>query len=62
VDDLKISHVGEDVVGEIISQIEERYGEMTVTRGNRHTYVGMNVFFPGDGSEDLDEELFGGGY
>ena len=37
VDDLKLSHMSLKTVEEIITKIEERYGKMTVTYGNKHT-------------------------
>jgi hypothetical protein len=40
--------VDPEVVTYIIGKIEERFGKMTVTRGDRHTFLGMNIFFPGD--------------
>ena len=48
VDDLKISHVREEVVDDVINKIEERFGKMTVTKGDRHTYLGMDIYFPGN--------------
>ena len=48
VDDLKLSHMSENIVKEIIEKIEEHYGKMTVTHGNKHTYVGMDIYFPGN--------------
>ena len=38
VDDNKILHVDSNVVTEIIDMIEDRFGKMTVTRGDRHTF------------------------
>jgi Reverse transcriptase (RNA-dependent DNA polymerase) len=49
VDDLKISHVDPNVVTRVIEMIESRFGKMTVTRGDSHVYVGMNIHFPGNG-------------
>ena len=49
VDDLKISHVSEEVVESVISMIEARYGKMSVTRGKKHTYLGMDIEFTGNG-------------
>eukprot|EP00980_Cylindrotheca_fusiformis_P017509 scaffold5491_cov132-Cylindrotheca_fusiformis.AAC.2 len=46
VDDLKISHVDKKVVENIVTQIEKRYGKMTITRGSKHTYIGMDIEFP----------------
>ena len=48
VDDNKISHVDPKVVDDIIQQIENRFGKMTVTRGMKHTFVGMDITFRGD--------------
>ena len=42
VDDLKISHHDIKAVEEVILTIEEVYGKMTVTHGNRYEYVGMD--------------------
>jgi hypothetical protein len=49
VDDLKISHMSRRIVEDIIKIIEERYGKMTVTHGKKHTYVGMDIEFTGNG-------------
>jgi hypothetical protein len=43
VDDNKISHVDCRVVTKIIKRIEKRFGKMTVTRGNKHVFLGMHV-------------------
>jgi hypothetical protein len=53
VDDLKISHKELSVVKEIISAVEERYGKMVVTYGDKHTYVGMNIEFTGNGEVQI---------
>ena len=50
VDDVKISHVEGDVVSNIIKRLEETFGKMTVTRGRRHTFVGMDIEFKDDGT------------
>jgi len=42
VDDLKLSHVSSTVVSKMISMIEAKFGQMTVTRGAHHTYLGIN--------------------
>ena len=42
VDDFKISHRETTVVKEIVKEIEEVYGKMTVNHSNKHEYVGMN--------------------
>ena len=43
VDDLKISHVDNDVVEATIKKIESHFDQMTVTRGKEHVYVGMHI-------------------
>jgi hypothetical protein len=53
VDDLKISHVSSRVVSKIIKIIEDRYGEMVVTRGKKHTYVGMDIHYTGNGEAEI---------
>jgi hypothetical protein len=52
VDDLKISHVGEEVVEDILRMLNEHYGKdapLTVTRGKVHEYVGMVFDYSIDG-------------
>jgi hypothetical protein len=43
VDDVKISHVDADVVTKVILAIEEKFGKMTVSRGKKHTFLGMQI-------------------
>ena len=43
VDDNKISHVDSSVVSDVIQRIEERFGKMTVTRGDEHEFLGMRI-------------------
>ena len=50
VDDNKISHAKSSVVTQVIAQIEEKFGKMTVTRGNHHVFLGMTIVFNGDGN------------
>jgi hypothetical protein len=54
VDDLKISHVDPDVVTSIIKQLESKYGEMSVTRGQKHTYVGIDFEFKDEGIVEIN--------
>ena len=54
VDDLKISHSDPQVVTDIITYLESFYGSMSTVRGDKHTYVGMDFYFPGDGSVKID--------
>jgi len=41
VDDLKLSHESSEVVSDMIKVIESKFGKMTVTRGQKHTYLGI---------------------
>ena len=43
VDDNKISHADEKVVTKIIRELEKHFGSFAVARGNRHSYLGMNI-------------------
>ena len=49
VDDCKISHKDPKVVDWLISEIEKKHDKMTITRGRKHTFVGMDIEFLGDG-------------
>ena len=33
----------------VVQQVEQKFGKMTVTRGNKHTFVGVDIIFMGDG-------------
>ena len=43
IDDNKISHVYKDVVTDILNQISARFGDLTVSRGNIHDFLGMKI-------------------
>ena len=45
VDDTKISHKSKEVVDNILSSLESRFGKMSIKRGKEHTFVGMNISF-----------------
>jgi hypothetical protein len=52
VDDLKISHVNDEVIENVISTLSERYGKeapLVVTRGKVHDYLGMTLDFSVEG-------------
>jgi hypothetical protein len=52
VDDLKLSHVEQDVLEDIAAKINEKYGKetpVTVHRGKVHDYLGMTLDFSEDG-------------
>ena len=43
VDNNKISHVDEDVVTNVINDISKHFGELTVSRGKKHDFLGMDI-------------------
>ena len=52
-DDNKISDVDSKVVNQIITELEKKFGKMTVKRGKEHTFVGMSITFIGNGKVRL---------
>ena len=48
VDDLKISHVENSVVDDVIKMLESTYGEMPTQRGNKFLYLGMTLDYRTD--------------
>ena len=62
-DDNKISHVDSKAVSQVIKVIENKFGEMTVTRGKEYVFLRMNIRFRGNGTfailmnEYLEEEI-----
>jgi Reverse transcriptase (RNA-dependent DNA polymerase) len=53
VDDMKISHVDESVVSDIIEKIESKFGKMTVARGKHHSFLGMDITFRDDATVSI---------
>ena len=43
VDDNKISHVDPEVVTEEMKMISEHFGKLTISRGNKHQFLGMDI-------------------
>ena len=57
VDDLKISHVEEDVVRSVIQKIQEEFGQhsdLSMHIGKRHDYLGMILDFNSPGVLEID--------
>jgi len=48
VDDNKILHVSRDVVTDVINMLENKFGKMKVTRGDKHNFLGMALTFHKD--------------
>lgn len=53
VDDLKINHKDESVINDILTFLAGFYGELSITRGNKHTYVDMDIEFPGNDTVEI---------
>ena len=61
VDDLKVSHVDGKEVDQFIMQMEETFGAdapLSVSRGKRHDYLGMNLDFRVKGEVWIDMEHY----
>ena len=43
VDDNKVSHINDDVNTMIVNEIEEKFGKLARTTGNKHTFLGMDI-------------------
>ena len=43
VDDNKISHEDPEVVTKVIELMKKHFGNLTITRGNKHRFLGMNI-------------------
>ena len=57
VDDAKISHFNKQVVTDVIEQIEERFQQMTVTRGKKHTFLGMDITYAEKGTTEITKKV-----
>ena len=53
VDDSKISHEDTTVVDQVIKMIDDKFGETTVHRGKKHTFLGMDLELNKDGTVEL---------
>ena len=54
VDDNKISHMDEKVIDDIICVLEKKFGKFTITKGKKHTFLGMNMEFHDDGRVSVE--------
>ena len=53
VDDNLASHAEQAVLNKIIKAIELHTGKMTVTRGDKHTFLGMDITFRNNGTASI---------
>ena len=58
VDDTKISHEDSTVVDWVINKIEQKFGKMTVNRGSKHTFLGVDIEFMENGTVKLSMDDF----
>jgi hypothetical protein len=49
VDDNKISHVDKNVVTDILEKLKGHFGNITVSRGKRHNFLGTDIYIRDDG-------------
>ena len=54
VDDNKISHVDPNVVTDVIDILKGHFGELTVTRGKKHNFLGMDITFNKDKTVSIE--------
>ena len=53
---MKISHIESKVIDWVVSEIEQKFVKMSVKRGQRHTFVGVDIYFNNDGTVTLSME------
>ena len=45
-----VTHANQDVVTQIVQDIEKKFGKMSVMRGHKHKFLGMDINFKHDGT------------
>ena len=43
VDDVKVSHVSQQVLDSITYKMQQHFGPMEIVKGDEHSYLGMNL-------------------
>ena len=54
VDDNKLSHDDPKVVDSVLSMIKRYFGDITITRGKEHKFLGMNIKLRDDKKIEID--------
>ena len=54
VDDNKVSHVDEKVVTEVLELMKGHFGDLTITRGKNHNFLGMNITINDDKNIEIE--------
>jgi len=57
-DDNKISHVNPCIVSQIVEAIEQHFGMMTIVRGKKHTFLGMEIDFNNNGTIKIRMKMY----
>ena len=58
VDDNKLSHMSENVVTSIVGRIKKHFGDLVISRGKEHTFLGMNIKFNDNGSLQIEMKKY----
>ena len=58
VDDLKISHVDSKIIDKVVKKLEYQYRKLSVTKGRKLTYVGMDLQFCPDYSVEVSTKTY----
>ena len=53
VDNNKISDVDKDLVTEVLKLLKSHFGDLTITRGKKHNFLGMDLIFKEDGTLEI---------
>jgi hypothetical protein len=53
IDDNKISHVDHKIITGVADEIEARFGKMTITRGKKHVFWGMDITYLDNGTAEI---------
>ena len=56
VEDNKVSHVDSKVLDNILETTKKSFGEITITRGKKHTFLGMNLQITEDKKTEIEME------
>ena len=56
VDNNKASHVDSRVIDDLLDQIKTHFGEIKLTRGKKHTFLGMNLRITEDKKIEIEME------
>ena len=56
VDDNKASHVNSRVIDDLLDTIKTHFGEIKITRGKKHTFMGVNIQITEDKKIEIEME------